>query len=1242
MEKSPIILIMLVLSFSTTIFALSNPAAVYCNEMNSEFGGYSYMVQNDVDSNEYGICTMPDGTQCDAWAFLNGECGGNFSYCANSGYAIATVSNGDSEYAACILPGGSGVPSQIPVVKMMNLTGKLGNSITPAAVEAQLSQMAGGMESESQPAQSSYNATDFSSWDWRAPPEGTAYAASNFPYFDDSMGWMTSIKDQLSCSSCWAFGTLGSMEAKYDIVMNESRLKPDLSEQDEVSCDNSCYYDYGGYWVCQGGCGGGWPNVSLWNIQYNGGVVDESCFPYTAGNDACSDACSDHSDRNWSITGFQSAMHVTDAGLEQMLVDNGPVILLVDARTWDSYSGGILGCTQYYSGMDHVVTLVGYNDTGNPSTSYWIIKNSWGANWGEEGYIRVKFDCDSIGYWTYYPESVTPPDFRPTIVVNAPTEDTVATDGPVSFNFTVNNRIFPASICDLIVNGAIANTTLANSGSDTVMCYQLPLGTRNNWSIRCWETGFGIVGSSQTQNLTTPFVLIRSPSNASYNAASIALDYTVASQDACWYSLDGNPNVILPGCGNTTLNSLSDGSHSIFVYENDTEGTAHHGDVSFTIDTAAPAVTLNSPADLFVSNSSTAAFAFTPTDNLAQTMGCSIFLDGILNQTNSSVANNTAARFTIQGMADGSHSWYVQCTDNANNMGTSATRSFTIDTAAPLVTLNSPANHSMSNSSTVAFNFTAINDQYGTMGCSIFLDGILNQTNSSVANNTAARFTIQGMADGSHSWYILCYDGANNKGTSETRDFMIALTPLLTSLSLNASGINNLTTDNLTCNYAMNSFATAAGVSWYRNGAPAMALYLPFEGNSSNALLDYSGNGINGMNSGAVWNSTAGHEGNGAFLFNGSARYVNLGSPASLNFTGFANFTITAWVNVAGGAGTNRPILCKGDHQYCLKPDTANMLELCVYDTAWRCAVSNAALSTGQWYFLVGRTNGSEVSLWVNGVKQSTTATHSGITADAYNVTIGRDDQNPTRLFNGTIDEIRVYNKTLSAAEIVALYQNKANLLVSDETSNRDVWQCRVTPFSSSAAGSTGISNSLVVGGPPAVTLNSPANLSLFNVSSVTFNFTAITNQYGTMNCSIFLDGALNRTNASTINNTATRFTIQGMADRSHSWYVQCRDGMNITGTSMARNFTTDTKAPGLSIISPLSSTYNVSTLLLNISASDPHLGRVWYNSGSGNVTYTNPVNLTFCDGSHTIYAWANDTFGNMNSTKVSFKIHTH
>ena len=96
--------------------ALGNPAAVYCKEM-----GYDYRI--DGAGEQRGFCTLPDGQACDAWEFLQGTCGQSYSYCAQQGYEISTLSDGQDpfspEYAVCVTSEGVAVGS---VTELSNLS----------------------------------------------------------------------------------------------------------------------------------------------------------------------------------------------------------------------------------------------------------------------------------------------------------------------------------------------------------------------------------------------------------------------------------------------------------------------------------------------------------------------------------------------------------------------------------------------------------------------------------------------------------------------------------------------------------------------------------------------------------------------------------------------------------------------------------------------------------------------------------------------------------------------------------------------------------------------------------------------------------------------------------------------------------------------------------------------------------------------------------------------------------------
>ncbi|XP_060802597.1 uncharacterized protein LOC106143626 [Amyelois transitella] len=179
---------------------------------------------------------------------------------------------------------------------------------------------------------------------------------------------VTPIKNQNNCGSCWAFSIIGALESQYAIKQQQML---DLSEQQVVDCDQG-----------DQGCDGGWiNNAGLYIVDK--GVMSESDYPYVASNGNC------QYDSNKVVGKASSCMQlpsgVSEEDLKAALTQYGPISVAVDATGWNSYTGGIASCQS--SACNHAVVLVGYNDEG--SQPYWIIKNSWGSQWGEQGFIKI-------------------------------------------------------------------------------------------------------------------------------------------------------------------------------------------------------------------------------------------------------------------------------------------------------------------------------------------------------------------------------------------------------------------------------------------------------------------------------------------------------------------------------------------------------------------------------------------------------------------------------------------------------------------------------------------------------------------------------------------------------------------------------------------------------------------------------------------------------------------------------------
>jgi len=219
-------------------------------------------------------------------------------------------------------------------------------------------------------------------------------------YFDwrnkDGVNWMTPVKDQLSCGSCWAFADIGAIEAAFNIYQNNPDFDIDLSEQDAVSC-SGC-----------GSCGGGIDGCILSYATFTG-LVNETCFPYT-GVDSngcnyyncgytptpCSNKCVNGT--KYRIKGTADIGWVDNLTevWKAAIMKYGPATALVYAPDdFLFYVGGVyepLEPLDNVGYVNHVVVLVGWNDTTNISNGYWIVKNSWGDWWGINGYAYIKYN----------------------------------------------------------------------------------------------------------------------------------------------------------------------------------------------------------------------------------------------------------------------------------------------------------------------------------------------------------------------------------------------------------------------------------------------------------------------------------------------------------------------------------------------------------------------------------------------------------------------------------------------------------------------------------------------------------------------------------------------------------------------------------------------------------------------------------------------------------------------------------
>jgi cathepsin L len=185
-------------------------------------------------------------------------------------------------------------------------------------------------------------------------------------------GAVTGIKDQGQCGSCWSFSTTGSTEGCHQI---STKNLVSLSEQNLVDCSGS----YGNE-----GCNGGLMTQAMQYIISNGGIDTESTYPYTAEDGSCS---YNAANSGATLKSFKNVNQGDETGLQNS-VFVGPTSVAIDASqsSFQFYTSGVYSdpnCST--SQLDHGVLAVGWGTLNNQA--YWIVKNSWGTGWGQNGYI---------------------------------------------------------------------------------------------------------------------------------------------------------------------------------------------------------------------------------------------------------------------------------------------------------------------------------------------------------------------------------------------------------------------------------------------------------------------------------------------------------------------------------------------------------------------------------------------------------------------------------------------------------------------------------------------------------------------------------------------------------------------------------------------------------------------------------------------------------------------------------------
>jgi len=405
-----VILVLILMSFNTTAFSfedlfktnnflqpkqvstcggegigMANPAAVYCTEL-----GYDYKIITEEDGGQHGICVFNKRNQCGGWEFLQGKCGQKYNYCAKEGYKTKIKTDGKDEftqeYAVCVNRFGREIGT---VTKLTNLNDKSVKSSREMPLLEEIKKD-------------------------NIPVKSSRTLPANFDWRDyNGEDWMTPVKDQGICGSCYAFSAIGMTEAEYNVRSGNPNLDLNLSEEQLVSdcrtVENS------------GCCGGSLPHAIDFIKDF--GVVDEECMFYVDGTGCgcsggtcdsicehnstgvCSDtSCSEDLCLDWEtrLISFDSKEFIYQpimGEIKQIIMEKGPVSSELDMSSGSLGEDNVLTCTNP-SDWDHAIIIIGWDDADQT----WIVKNSYGDDYGTDGgYFKVGYgECKlaTFGIWS--------------------------------------------------------------------------------------------------------------------------------------------------------------------------------------------------------------------------------------------------------------------------------------------------------------------------------------------------------------------------------------------------------------------------------------------------------------------------------------------------------------------------------------------------------------------------------------------------------------------------------------------------------------------------------------------------------------------------------------------------------------------------------------------------------------------------------------------------------------------------
>ncbi len=474
---------------------------------------------------------------------------------------------------------------------------------------------------------------------------------------------------------------------------------------------------------------------------------------------------------------------------------------------------------------DNVSGYLGYSRTN--STGYAFFNKTY-ANPGVYNVTCSVVDSIADFYYASFTDYNISADLvvldntAPSIVLISPANNSQDIDGNVDFVFDVVDSYSGVTNCSLYVNGVLNKTEVVISelGSNTINLLGMPFAVYN-WSIGCYDDSVNnnfVMSENLSLNVAPdtdgPIInLISPPDDVEDPDGNVTFVFN-ATDELVGLS---NCSLYIDGVLNQTNSSMIEGaSTSFFVpglltgvsyfwnvscwdnYSTPNIGWSVTRNVTIKIDTTPPAITLISPANNSLDTNGDVVFEYTADDYGYTVASCSLYLNGVLNQTNNSISEVSSNYFYLYGISQGNYDWNVECTDTApfSNSGNSSIFNFTVnyDFIAPVVTLKTPLNNSYDVDGDVVFVYN-VSDESSIDNCSLYLNGVLNETDSSVSKGVDQNFSLFSMPYNYYNWTVECVDGSDDHYVGDGGYFYLNVSPDTTPPSISLISPKNNSKD---------------------------------------------------------------------------------------------------------------------------------------------------------------------------------------------------------------------------------------------------------------------------------------------------------------------------------------------------------------------------------------------------------------------------------------------------------------